>query len=98
MNYLVDSLIINYSQGGIWKMKLLLPGNIIDYPDFIYITGFSYFILFLLPIGFIFIFGLILHKFRRIPVENINAIEQKIPEINKQDLEKIKIALEFMKS
>ncbi len=96
--YLVDSLLINYSQWGVWKVKLLLPGNMIDYPDFIYITGFSYFILFLLPIGFIFIFGLILHKFRRISVDNINSIEQKIPEINKQDLEKIKIALEFMKS
>ena len=96
--YLVDSLLINYSQESIWKVKLLLPGNIIDYPGFIYITGFSYFILFLLPFGFIFIFGLILHKFRRIPVENINAIEQKFPEINKQDLEKIKKALEFIKS
>lgn len=96
--YLVDSLLINYSQWGVWKVKLLLPGNMIDYPDFIYITGFSYFILFLLPIGFIFIFGLILHKFRGISVDNINSIEQKIPEINKQDLIKIRKALKFIKS
>ena len=96
--YLVDSLLINYSQWGVWKVKLLLPGNMIDYPDFIYITGFSYFILFLLPIGFISIFGLILHKFRGISVDNINSIEQKIPEINKQDLIKIRKALKFIKS
>jgi len=96
--YLVDSLLINYSQWGVWKVKLLLPGNMIDYPDFIYITGFSYFILFLLPIGFISIFGLILHKFRGISVDNINSIEQKIPEINKQDLKKIMKALKFIKS
>lgn len=96
--YLVDSLVINYSHGSIWKIKLFLPNYLTDYPDFIHITGFSYFILFLLPIGFIFIFGLILHKFRRISVENISTIEEKIPEINKRDLEKIKKALDFIKS
>jgi len=96
--YLVDSLLINYSQGSIWKIKLFLSGDIIDYPDFIYITGFSYFILFLLPCGFIFIFGLILYKFRRIPVDSINKIKQKFPEINTQDLENIKKALDFIKT
>ncbi len=96
--YLIDSLIINYSQGGIWKIELFLPGDIIDYSDFIYSTGFSYFILFLLPIGFVFIFGIILYKFRRISVDDIDTIEQKIPEINTEDLEKIKKALEFIKS
>ena len=96
--YLIDSLLINYSQGSIWKIKLYLSGDIIDNPDFIYITGFSYFILFLFPCGFIFIFGLILYKFRRIPVDNINVIKQKFPEINTQDLENIKKTLDFYKS
>ena len=96
--YLIDSLLINYSQGSIWKIKLFLSGDITDYPNFIYITGFSYFILFLIPCGFIFIFGLILYKFRRIPVDNINKIKQKFPEINTQDLENIKKSLDFIKS
>jgi len=96
--YLVDSLLINYSQGSIWKIKLFLSGDIIDYPDFIYITGFSYFILILFPCSFIFIFGLILYKFRRIPVDSINKIKQKFPEINTQDLENIKKSLDFIKS
>jgi hypothetical protein len=96
--YLVDSLLINYSPGGIWRIKLFLSGDIIEYPDFIYITGFSYFLLFLFPCGFIFIFGFILNKFSRIPVNNINIIKQKFPEINTQDLENIKKAMEFYKS
>ena len=96
--YIVDSLLINYSPGGIWKIKLLLPDNAIDSADFIYITGFSYILLFLFPIGFIFIFGFILYKFRRIPDGYINKIKQEIPEINTEDLEKIKKAINFIKS
>ena len=96
--YIVDSLLINYSPGGIWKIKLFLPGNVIDSADFIYITGFSYFLLILFPIGFIFIFGFILYKFRRIPDGYINKIKQEIPEINTEDLEKIKKAINFIKS
>ena len=34
--YLTDSLLINYSQGSIWKINLFLSGDIIDYPDFIH--------------------------------------------------------------
>lgn len=96
--YLADSLLINYSQSGIWKIKLFIPVDMIDYPDFIYITGFMYFILILFPIGFIFIFGFILHKFRKISVDIINKIKEKIPEISNQDLEKIRKALDFIKS
>jgi len=96
--YLIDSLLINYSQGSIWKITILLPGNTIDSTDFIYITGFSYFILFLFPIGFILIFGYIIHKFRRIPDSYINKIKQEIPEINTEDIEKIKKAINFIKS
>jgi len=75
-----------------------MPGDAIDSADFIYITGFSYFILFLFPIGFIFIFGFIIYKFRRIPDSYINKIKQEIPEITTEDLEKIKKALDFIKS
>ena len=96
--YLVDSLLINYSQGSIWKISLLLPGDATDSANFIYITGFSYFALFLLPIGFLFILGFIIYKFRRIPEGYINKIKQEIPEINTEDLEKIKIAMNFIKS
>ncbi len=96
--YLIDSLLINYSQGSIWKIKLFLPANTIDSTDFIYITGFSYFILFLFPISFIFIFGYIIYKFRRIPDGYINKIKQEIPEISTEDLEKIKKAINFIKS
>jgi len=96
--YIVDSLLINYSPGGIWKIQLFLPGNTIDSADFIYITGFSYFILFLFPIGFFFIFGFIIYKFRQIPDGYINKIKQEIPEINSEDLENIKKAINFIKS
>ncbi|MHA1475291.1 MAG: hypothetical protein ACTSPA_04915 [Promethearchaeota archaeon] len=96
--YLVDSLFINYSQVSIWKIKLFLPVDAIDSTDFIYITGFSYFILFFIPGGFIFIFGNIIYKFRNIPDGYINKIKQEIPEITTEDLEKIKKALDFIKS
>jgi len=96
--YLVDSLLINYSQVSIWKIKLFLAGDVTDSANFIYITGFSYFILFLLPCGFIFILGFIIYKFRRIPEGYINKIKQEIPEMNAEDLEKIKKAMNFIKS
>ena len=96
--YLIDSLLINYAQGDIWKIRLFLPGDARDSANFIYITGFSYFVLFLLPCGFLFIFGFIIYKFRRIPEGYINKIKQEIPDINTEDLEKIKKAMNFIKS
>ncbi|QEE16257.1 hypothetical protein DSAG12_02087 [Promethearchaeum syntrophicum] len=96
--YLVDSLLITYSQWSIWKIKLLLPGDAINSAEFIYITGFSFFVLFFLPSCFLFILGFIIYKFRRIPDSYIDKINQEFPEINADDLEKIKKAMNFIKS